>query len=448
VFKSIVPVLLLALATACGQTRAPWDREVADDDEKPEDVTKGPSVLDQELPGGDGVLTNLASIVEDQKLAPYHRGGFHGQGIKVAIFDNGFVGLNRSLGKRLPPDTKLAESPLPDMLQTNHGLKLAEIVYAIATGQTAYDAAVPGPTILLYNTNGFTNLRAAIDQAIADEVDVILYAQVWEYGGNFDGKGFINREVKRATDAGILWINAAGNVGQATYNGPVVYDDKGQVTLPHDGKYVRFTVAQSGTPVKVVLAWNDFDESKDYSTPQDLDLVLEDEQGTTVGEGLLRQTGSVEEKPANYSAHAREIINATLYSGTYFLSVEAKSKNFNPDSRLRLTVGGDHVRMLEKSEDDTILVPADNPAVLTVGATDVDYSGRKTMPDGSMKPEVSVRSEVRFDDGQAHFGTSAASAIAAGVVAVMGSANGALDREAAIRAMRRAQTGRIVLPTD
>lgn len=456
--KTIFPVLLLALATACGQTRAPWDQEKESEHEegttpaspnspKPdEDVAKGPSVLDQELPGGDAALTNLADVIAQQNLARFHRAGHRGQGLKIAVLDNGFVGLNRSLGKRLPPDTKLAKSPLPDMQQTNHGLKLAEIVYALATGDTRYDAGRPGPEIMLFNTNGFTNLKAAIDEVIAAKVDVVLYAQVWEYGGNFDGKGFINREVKRATDAGILWVNAAGNVGQSTYNGGVAADGNGAVALPHEGKYVRFTVGQSGTPVKIVLAWNDFDESKDYKTPQDLDLVLEDQKSEEIGSGRLVQSGLDADQTKNFSAHAREIVNVTLFAGAYRLRVEQKSQNFDAQSKLRLSIDGEHVRMLDRSDDDTILIPADNPAVLTIGATDVDYSGKKTMADGTTKPELSVKSEVRFDDGSAHFGTSAASAIAAATIALHLSEQGKMSREDVIRLLRDDALGRVVNP--
>ena len=35
------------------------------------------------------------------------------------------------------------------------------------------------------------------------QVDIILYAQNWQYGGNFDGGGFINSVVEEALSAGI-----------------------------------------------------------------------------------------------------------------------------------------------------------------------------------------------------------------------------------------------------
>ncbi len=49
----------------------------------------------------------------------------------------------------------------------------------------------------------FTNLRAAIDGAIAANVHMIVYAQTWEYGGNLDGKGFINAQFDKAIAHGI-----------------------------------------------------------------------------------------------------------------------------------------------------------------------------------------------------------------------------------------------------
>jgi hypothetical protein len=92
---------------------------------------------------------------------------------------------------------------------------MAQIVWAM-TGKHA-----EGPKFFLLNTNGLSNLKAAVEHAIQQKVDLILYSQVWPFGGNFDGTGFLNEQVNRATKEGIIWINAAGNNGNLVHNGYV-----------------------------------------------------------------------------------------------------------------------------------------------------------------------------------------------------------------------------------
>lgn len=378
-----------------------------------------------ELPEADGALTNLTSIVRSIGLAPYHQRGARGQRITIAVLDNGFTGLSGSIGKRLPPDTMLVAAPLNQLLDTSHGLKMAEIAYAVATGSTSYRGDQPGPRILLLNANGFTNFTAAIDKAILEKVDIVLYAQVWEYGGNLDGKGFINKEVNRATAAGITWINAAGNLGLSTASAPVPTGAKA-------AEAIRFSVPQDRTPVKIVVAWNDFTDSKDYRTSQDLDAFLEDDKGQKVAAGELIQDGGDPARGAKYSAHAREIIKAVLPVGTYRVRVVKKSQNFKADAAFRVTIDGLGARLVDgQRSDESVLIPADNPGVVTIGASDAQDSGRLFSADGRrLKPDLLVPSEVAFTSGTVHHGTSAASAIAAGALASFATVYGRVTRNA------------------
>jgi hypothetical protein len=432
---SYPPVTMASPTTTQGSTEpSSTDKDNGLDFEKPisPDVA-GQGIAITDLPIDESALANTEEIIRRLGLASYHRAGFHGQRLKIAVLDNGFAGLSRSIGKRLPPNTRLFESPRSDMQVTSHGVKLAEIVYAVTTGFSSYQSHIPSPEILLFNSNGYTNFVGAVDRIIQEKVDIVLYAQVWEYGGNHDGGGFINRQVRRAIDAGIMWVNAAGNLGQGTWSGPVEIDQNLNVALPYPargGSYVRFTVPQDNTPVKIVLAWNDFDDSKDYKTPQDLDLIVEDAMGTEIATARLIQDGHTDPATdARYSAHAREIVQLMMRPATYYLRVVAKSKNFDAHSRLRLTVDGVGVRVLDQTTEDTVLIPADNPDVLTIGASDVLYSGRKMSMGLLVKPEINVISNVVFADGTSYQGTSAATALAVGAIAVFRSAYGKVDRD-------------------
>lgn len=388
-----------------------------------------PSIALEDVPVGDVPLTNVDQVVANMQLAALHSNGYRGQNLTIAILDNGFMGVNLARGKRLPPDVELVKAPGNQMQETEHGTKMAEIAYAAATGSARYVAGRPGPQMILLNTNGFTNLKWAIDEVIRRNVDIVLYAQVWEYGGNVDGEGFINAEVQRALNAGVLWINAAGNMGLATYAGDIAIDEHLKVQLPHLGQYVRFNVPQDYTPVKIVLAWNDFTNSPEHKTRQDLDLILENDKGEVLDAARLLQEGRAPKGDARYSAHARELLRQTLAKGRYRLRVQAKSNNFDAESRLRITVDGLGVTMLDRSVDQSVLMPADHKGVLAVGASDTAISGEASSFTGDHKPEIKIDSEVIFADGSRFYGTSAASAIATGSMAAYMSASGLRTRE-------------------
>ena len=386
--------------------------------------------------GATATISNLPEMIEKLNLAPYHARGFRGQNLKIAVFDNGFAGLEHSLGTRLPPDSELVTATGNETQSTSHGTKLAELVYGLAAGTSRYDVRQVGPQIVLFNTNGYSNLVEAIDQAIARRVDMILYAQVWEYGGNFNGAGFINAQVRRATEAGILWVNAAGNFGQSSFVSSVHVSRGHAVDLPFKANdatgtpsSVRLRVPEFGggqkVPVRIVLSWNDFSDSKLYRTPQDLDLVITDAGGRELAAGRMIQDGKDHGADGRYSAHARELIRLNLSPGIYHLRVQAMSDNFDDESLLRIAADGAGVQILDNPALESILIPADNPAVLTVGAIDVDYSAKNS----SGKPELRTISRLMFDDGQEIAGTSAASAVAVGTLAVMQSVLGKADRQ-------------------
>ena len=413
-------------------------------EEKPKDTLDGginaPSsfIASAGMPVDDSDLANLDDIISRLNLKSYHDRSYRGQNLTIAVLDNGYLGLSRSVGRRLPPWVKVQPSPNPDMQQTSHGTKMAEIAYAVASGQRFYRLDVSGPRILLFNANGYTNLNAAVNGAIKAKADIVLYSQVWEYGGNWDGGGFINQLVSKATAAGILWLNAAGNLGQTTYSSAVELSPSKQVILPDPENSIRFTVPQDGTPVKIVLAWNDFKNTKDHRTEQDLDLIISDDRNQELASSKLVQSGTKNTDAENYSAHAREIIQTQLKSGVYRLKVVAKSTNFTATSRLRLTVDGNGVRMFKATTDQSLPIPADNPSVLAIGANDVEYSGKNaTSALPGRKPEITLKSYVLFNDGMGYHGTSAATAIAVGALAAYQSAWGKLDRAGAVSLLQR-----------
>jgi hypothetical protein len=384
-------------------------------------VATAPEVAPPELPPLDFLgkpILNHQDLAAAVGLTPWTQAGHHGRSIKIAILDNGFYGLSDVSGRFMPHGLSVAASPIKNEARTPHGTILAQIIATLTSGSSTWSGASQAPTLLLYNANGYTNFAAAVDQAMADGADMILYSQVWEFGGNFDGRGFINAVVNKALRAGVLWINAAGNYAESSWQGPLLINADKTARLPHESQFIRLRVAQNDTPVKLTLSWNDFSDSKDWRTSRDLDLFLHDSQGRILEAATKIQDGRDHGGDARYSAHAREIIMTNLAAGDYLLSVRAASANFDGFSRLRIAADGDQVELLDKSDDASIMIPADNPFVVTIGAADTRQSSFGRTVAGATKPDVLTPSLVSFGPGISLDGSSTAAAVAAAIFAV------------------------------
>ena len=344
--------------------------------------------------------------------------------VKIAILDNGFRGYKAELGKTLPASTTFHEGPVKveEKDEEQHGLFMAQIVSGLL-------AKTPGVSykLHLFSAFGYSNLEAAVEKVIAEKFDLVLYAQVWEYGGNGDGKGFINTLVSRATKAGITWVNAAGNFGDATHRAPVESNDDGWAKLPGPNNSVRVRCIKNESKkcqLRVVLSWNDFKNEVGEGTDKDLDLVVSDDALKIVKTSALQQKKEFPEGTPGLTLYPREIVQVEVDPGIYLVRVKDRSKNFDVEKdELRITASGDHVYMNDqRSNDDTLLAPADNRSVITVGASDSDKSSSSK---AGKKPDLVFPSLVELENGEQYRGSSNSSAIVAAAVAVVKGVKGA-----------------------
>jgi hypothetical protein len=348
--------------------------------------------------------------------------------LKIAILDNGFLGYAPNQGL-LPASTQLIEGPVDPEAQTSHGLGMAQIVWAM-TGQNPQ-----GPQFYLVNTNGFSNFKAAVDYVIAQQIDIVLYSQVWAFGDNFDGQGFINAQVNRATSAGILWINAAGNFGSLVYNGSIQEGATDSLLTYQNGSNVlHFENKLDSNPVTITLTWTDFQDTETYNSNKDLDLFIYDSTGKQVGASQLVQSGiapPADGTPSQLSSYARETVTLpNLDRGTYQIKVLDKSHNFVASDHFRVLISIDNPDSLVFTDHTTggeIMPPADNPTVFTVGEQTAASSVGPTAT-GLVKPDTIIAdATVSFTNGSTTRGSSNAAAIMTGIVAEMKAANPALN---------------------
>jgi hypothetical protein len=366
-------------------------------------------------------ITNLDAIEKFLKLKDFKNCKF-GRPVRIAILDNSFFGYQTEVGKRLPADTQYFPGVPSDADRfedkSMHGLFMAILVHQIVLKsgcQADYQLS-------LFNSNGLTKFTDAVNSVIRDGYDIVLYSQVWEYGGNGDSRGFVNAIVNKALDAGILWINAAGNFGRLMRIAPV------EPMANSGGDWARFS-AGSGKwsdavklrckaekdktcPMRIVLTWNDFKDNPDIGTNKDLDLYLVDTYGEARESSTFRQSLESDANDPTARLFPREFVTRMALPGEYQIKVKIKSKNFASTDRLRITASGAGIEMLSPSIGETMLPPADNPRVLDVGALDdPGTSISKKMN----RPDVFLPSVILLKDGSAPFSTSVAAAVAAGM---------------------------------
>lgn len=346
--------------------------------------------------------------------------------VKIAILDNGFKGVTANLGT-------LHTGPVAvdPNLEEEHGTKMAEIVQGLLkrAGVTA--------EVHLYSAFGYSNFEAAVNAVAQEKFDVVLYSQVWEYGGNGDGRGFINAVVNRALDQGVLWINAAGNFGAGTLRTAVTKGTDDWAKLPgvNDSAVIRCQ-PQTGSScrARLVLSWNSFSDDVKAGTDKDLDLVLTDDTLRIVQTAGLQQKVAIAPTDSGASLYPREIIEAELKPGTYFARVKIRSNNFSAGrDELRLTVSGDFVTLETKTSGETLLAPADNSRVITVGASDSELSSSSRL---LKKPDILAPSLIKTNDGLQYKGSSNAAAAVAARATLERALDKNLTREQLVRKLK------------
>lgn len=383
-----------------------------------------------------GPFTNVDSVKSSLGFKRYYSLQGPSRPLKIAVLDKGFYGYQKQIGKTLPANTRYVAGPVenPDDLKAIHGLKMAEILTSFMTNDM--QAKQWMPELTLYNVFGYSNFKSAIDDVIARKVDLVLYSEVWEYGGNNDGAGFINAQVTRAAKAGVLWINAAGNFGKTTFNSKIVTGQDDWVTLPDRNKSLAVRcepVRGDKCAIKIVLSWNDFKNDIEKGTNKDLDFALTDDLLNVIQSSALTQSADPREERPGFSKYPREIVAAEVKKGLYYIRVKNRSKNFTESDSLRITVDGDGVSMPSFDSRESLLNPADNPLVITVGASDSDRSSSSV---AMKKPDLLAPSSIVLQNGDEFRGSSNSAAIVAAGIALMKSQDRDLRREEILNSVR------------
>ena len=339
-----------------------------------------------------------------------------GTPIRVCVLDLGFKGYEDLLGTDLPADTQ-AISFRAD------GDTAAGTVHGTASAEVIHDMA-PGASMVLVNYSTDVEHHQAVDWIIANGVDVVSYSLGWLSAGAGDGTGPICEDVKKAHEAGIVWISAAGNSANHHWHGKFT-DRSGDTWHEFDKKHVQDTdyfsfSAEKGAHFSIWLNWDDWGTwtGSAYAGAEgnDYDLYLYDRSFALLEESRSRQTkGAIPLERIDFRAK---------YQGKYYIRI--KKRKAPRDCVLELFFS--NARKLEHVEpSSSINVPADSPYAVAVGAVGFgddsaqSYSSRGPTNDQRIKPDLCAPAGIStITYGKFGFyGTSAAAAHVAGAVALL-----------------------------
>ena len=328
-----------------------------------------------------------------------------------------------------------------DTTAPSHGTTVGEAIHDVAPRASMYLARATTPGAL----------HAAVDWLIERDVDIIAMSQNFAWDGPAGGggalaDGSVGKAVEKAALAGIVWVNSAGNDGQASWRG--AYDDSGD-----SDDVIEFSGGDETNTIRIPRAGTYTFEARWAGEwggeDSDLDLYLLRSDNAVAGSSLDAQDGAAGAVP-----YERVVFKAPA-AGEYKLVVRHVSGADPAWVQVR-ALGAPAPLEWDADGDYSIGSPADspNPALIAVGASPANdpdsieaYSGKGPTADGrTLKPDVVAPNRLRSAAAGDRYllGTSQSAGYAAGVAALAAQAYPALHNvqlAALVRASAEPKSG-------
>lgn len=346
----------------------------------------------------------------------WHSGDYAGNGVKIAVIDGGFMGLTDAQAAGELPSGCTTQDISGYGLETgtSHGTAVAEAIYDLA----------PGAELYLYKIVDLTDLQLAVQACIDDDVEIINHSMAWfNAGGYYDGTGYVATTVQEAIDAGILWVNSAGNESEHHYRAVFNPDSdgnhlfaSGMIINPIGPDSAHAWYHYPGDQIIVTLNWDDYPRSdEDY----DLYLIRWTSSTTWVvaDSSVRKQNGWTSPEETIYYTNQETLAPYGVIVKKYSASDNADFTLFSLSRSLGFY-----------RNSASIADPGSVSDVITVGAIDRDeyttgpqeyYSSQGPTTDGRIKPDIMGADGCESYTSGVWYGTSLASPHVAGGIALL-----------------------------
>lgn len=379
-----------------------------------------------------GVITDG---IAPSGAAAWHAAGQGGDGVVVAVVDIGFKGLAQetSVGN-LPEGLTVASNRCGSSVDSSpHGTGVAEIVHQMA----------PGAQLVLYCIRNSAEFLAAAQDIAAAGIKIATSSL--GFPGDARGDGVLEDPMSAAAavrhaheDAGIFWIQSAGNDGDAHFRG----------TLDASGSQRVDTVSAMSFANAAALEWDQWaGPVSNVKVCVTQFRYLDDPDSSDPALLIESPTGS-ESCSASNSGPSGDVPRVTrsmpAVSGAgLFYAVRISSPPALSGSRFDITYTygtWNGVSSPKLSSNDPLVTggsitsPASSPYAFAVGAVDAtskhreDFSSVGPTIDGRTKPDIAGYDNTLSNIYTPRFlGTSAAAPSVAGIAALLLAAIPTLD---------------------
>ncbi len=340
-----------------------------------------------------------------------HQNGITGDDVKVGVIDVGFAPDNPAIASNVVETRSFRE--FGSEADPAHGTSVAEIVT-----QTA-----PDSQLYLVSVETATDIDAAIDSLMSQDVDIIVHSQGIPSLDD-DGDHTLSDDINAVTESGTLFINAAGNAAQTHWEGEF-RDDNGNSSHEWTQSGDELNCLDScdtdySGDVTVYVRWSDEGQAQESHYRPSLFNPETDEYIAIDRDGVFTTpTGT------KYT----QLSVTDISSQPVDLVVDRVSGPADETDKIEVIVSLGPQSLERNVPDSSIGAPADVQAALTVAAYERErsrlapYSSRGPTDDGRNGIDVTGYTNIEvtndFYSSGIFGGTSAAAPYVGGVVALI-----------------------------